>query len=192
MVGINTDLATHYVPEFPILLFLLPKVGVALLVGTLIGIEREYHGKLAGIKTNALICAASALFTASSLIMAEYGSSTPAPSADVTRIVAQIVSGIGFIGAGAIFKSTNRVQGLTTAAVIWAVAALGILIGYGIFFATIAITVVFVIFLSIISILERKYFKTHGGIHGHGPHGHGNGSGGNGSDEQPGFFKNST
>src|ERR1041385_565376 len=110
---IAVDLSIHYMSELDILIYLLPKVGVALLVGTLIGIEREYRGKLAGIKTNALICAASALFTASSLIMSEYGSTTPAPSADVTRIVAQIVSGIGFIGAGAIFKSSSKVQGLT-------------------------------------------------------------------------------
>lgn len=165
MSYLNFDLVTHYAPEFNVLLFLLPKVGVALLVGTLIGIEREYRGKLAGIKTNALICAASALFTATSLMMSEYGSSTPAASADVTRIVAQIVSGIGFLGAGAIFKSSSKVQGLTTAAIIWAVAALGILIGYGIFFASIIITLIFVIFLSIISILERKYFRVHGGAH---------------------------
>jgi len=167
MHNINFDFAFHYVPEFKILLFLLPKVGVALLVGTLIGIEREYRGKLAGIKTNALICVAAALFTATSLLMSDYGAPTPTPSADVTRIVAQIVSGIGFLGAGAIFKSSSKVQGLTTAAIIWAVAALGILIGYGIFFATIIITLIFVIFLSIISSLERKYFRVHGGMHGH-------------------------
>ena len=98
-MSLEYDLPIHYIPEIDILLFLLPKVGVALFVGTLVGIEREYRGKLAGIKTNALICAASALFTAASLMMSDYGSATPAPSADVTRIVSQIVSGIGFIGA---------------------------------------------------------------------------------------------
>lgn len=166
-IGAGADLSIHYMSELSILLFLLPKVGVALLVGTLVGIEREYRGKLAGIKTNALICSASALFTAVSLLMSEYGSPTPAPSADVTRIVAQIVSGIGFLGAGAIFKSASKVQGLTTAAVIWAVAALGILVGYGIFLATIAITVVFIIFLSLVAVMERRLFRVHGGIHGH-------------------------
>jgi putative Mg2+ transporter-C (MgtC) family protein len=163
---ISADLSVHYLSELDILLYLLPKVGVALLVGTLVGIEREYRGKLAGIKTNALICAASALFTAASLLMAEYGSATPAPSADVTRIVAQIVSGIGFIGAGAIFKSSSKVQGLTTAAIIWSVAALGILVGYGIFLATIAITIVFISFLSIVAVMERRLFRVHGGSHG--------------------------
>lgn len=156
---VDFDLSLHYLPEIDILLFLLPKVGVALLVGTLVGVEREYRGKLAGIKTNALICAASALFTALSLLMSEYGSTSPAPSADVTRIVAQIVSGIGFIGAGAIFKSTSKVQGLTTAAVIWTVSALGILIGYGIFLSTILITLGLIGFLSIVAYFEKRYFK---------------------------------
>ena len=167
-MAIVADLSVHYISELDILFYLLPKVGVALLVGTLVGIEREYRGKLAGIKTNALICAASALFTAAGLLMSGYGSSHPAPNADVTRIVAQIVSGIGFIGAGAIFKSSSKVQGLTTAAIIWSVAALGILVGYGVFLATITITVVFIIFLSLVAILERRLFRVHGGLHGQG------------------------
>lgn len=156
------NLPTHYIPEIEVLFFLLPKVGVALLIGTLIGIEREYRGKLAGIKTNALICAASALFTGVALLMTEYGTATStSPSADVTRIVAQIVSGIGFIGAGAIFKSASKVQGLTTAAVIWMAAALGILVGYGIFLSSIVITILLIAFLSIVAQLERRFFRIH-------------------------------
>ncbi|WP_186647926.1 MgtC/SapB family protein [Fluviispira vulneris] len=155
----DLTLTVHYIPELDVLFFLLPKVGVALFVGTLVGIEREYRGKLAGIKTNALICAASALFTAVSLMMSEYESSSPVISADVTRIVAQIVSGIGFIGAGAIFKSSSKVQGLTTAAVIWTVSALGILIGFGIFLSTILITIGLIVFLSFTSYIEKRFFK---------------------------------
>lgn len=158
-MSLEYDLPIHYIPEIDILLFLLPKVGVALFVGTLVGIEREYRGKLAGIKTNALICAASALFTAASLMMSDYGSATPAPSADVTRIVSQIVSGIGFIGAGAIFKSQSKVQGLTTAAVIWMVSALGIMVGYGIFLSTIVITIGLISFLSFVASIEKRFFK---------------------------------
>lgn len=164
-MSLHADLSIHYFSELDILIFLLPKVAVALLVGTLVGIEREYRGKLAGIKTNALICAASALFTAGSLLMSGYGG-TPIPSADVTRIVAQIVSGIGFIGAGAIFKSSSKVQGLTTAAIIWTVAALGILVGFGVFLATIAITITFIVFLSFAAIMEKRLFRVHGGVHG--------------------------
>ncbi|APJ04753.1 MgtC/SapB family protein [Silvanigrella aquatica] len=144
---------TSRISEIDILIFLVPRVGVALIVGTLVGLEREYRGKLAGIKTNALICAASALFTALSLIISEYGSS------DITRIIAQIVSGIGFIGAGAIFKSSSKVQGLTTAAVIWTVSALGILVGYGIFLPTIMITIGLIGFLSVVAYFEKKFFK---------------------------------
>jgi putative Mg2+ transporter-C (MgtC) family protein len=165
-MSLSANLSVHYLSELGVLLYLLPKVGVALLVGTLVGIEREYRGKLAGIKTNALICAASALFTAGSLLMSGYGSVQAVPNADVTRIVAQIVSGIGFIGAGAIFKSSSKVQGLTTAAVIWSVAALGILVGYGVFLATIIITVVLIAFLSFVAYMERRLFRVHGGSHG--------------------------
>lgn len=161
-MNIQHELPIHYIPELDILLFLLPKVGVALFIGTLVGVEREYRGKLAGIKTNALICAASALFTAVSLMMSDYGSSTAIPSGDVTRIVAQIVSGIGFIGAGAIFKSSSKVQGLTTAAVIWTVSALGILVGYGIFLSTIVITIAIIIFLSIVASLEKRFLRNKG------------------------------
>ncbi len=168
MSDLYFTVSSQYGSELKALLFLLPKVAVALLVGTLVGIEREYRGKLAGIKTNALICAAAALFTATSLLITQNSATIANTTNDATRIVAQIVSGIGFLGAGAIFKSSSKVQGLTTAAIIWAVAALGILIGFGIFFASIVITLIFVIFLSIISILERKYFRVHGGVHGHG------------------------
>ena len=167
-MSLSVDLSVHYLSELDVLLYLLPKVGVALLVGTLVGIEREYRGKLAGIKTNALICAASALFTAGSLLLSGYGATNPVPYADVTRIVAQIVSGIGFIGAGAIFKSSSKVQGLTTAAIIWTVAALGILVGNGIFLATIIITVALITFLSFVAYMERRLFRVHGGSHGQG------------------------
>ncbi len=173
-MALDYELPIHYLPEIDILLFLLPKVGVALIVGTIVGIEREYRGKLAGIKTNALICAASALFTAASLMMSDYGSATPAPSADVTRIVSQIVSGIGFIGAGAIFKSQSKVQGLTTAAVIWTVSALGIMIGYGIFLSTIIITIGLICFLSFVAYFEKRFFKHRS----HGSSDHNSGKGG--------------
>ena len=170
MSFVNADLSMHYYSELQVLLFILPKVGVALLVGTLVGIEREYRGKLAGIKTNSLICAASALFTAVSLLMSQYGSPNASTGNDVTRIVAQIVSGIGFVGAGAIFKSASKVQGLTTAAVIWFVSALGIMIGFGLFLSSILITVATVIFLSIVSVAEKRFFRVHGGIIGHSHH----------------------
>lgn len=102
-----------YMPSIDVLLFQLLLV---ILVGGIIGAEREYRSKSAGFRTMILICLGSFLFTTFSKIMSEV-------SAD--RIASNIVTGIGFLGAGVIFKSDNRINGITTAATIWAVAALG-------------------------------------------------------------------
>jgi len=97
------------------------KVVLSLLLGAAIGLEREVSDKPAGLRTNILICVGAALFTVLSLKFA----------ADPARIGAQIVTGIGFLGAGAIMREGDRVTGLTTAATIWTVAAIGMAIGYG-------------------------------------------------------------
>jgi putative Mg2+ transporter-C (MgtC) family protein len=95
---------------------LLLKLLMVIVVGGLIGAEREYHSKSAGFRTMILICLGSFLFTTFSIHIS--GSSSD-------RIASNIVTGIGFLGAGVIFKSDNRINGITTAATIWAVAALG-------------------------------------------------------------------
>jgi putative Mg2+ transporter-C (MgtC) family protein len=95
---------------------LLLKLLMVIIVGGLIGAEREYHSKSAGFRTMILICLGSFLFTTFSIHIS--GSSSD-------RIASNIVTGIGFLGAGVIFKSDNRINGITTAATIWAVAALG-------------------------------------------------------------------
>ncbi len=98
-----------------------------LILGGLVGLDREQKMKNAGIKTNVLICIGAALYTAISIVVAKnFGSDT-----DPTRIVAQIVSGIGFLGAGAIMQDKGNIVGLTTAATIWVVAAIGVTIGFG-------------------------------------------------------------
>ncbi|MDB5206338.1 MAG: hypothetical protein JWR72_1413 [Flavisolibacter sp.] len=97
---------------------------LVVLVGGIIGAEREYHSKSAGFRTMILICLGSFLFTIFSIHITN---GTP------DRIASNIVTGIGFIGAGVIFKSDNRVNGITTAATIWAVAALGMGIADGAF-----------------------------------------------------------
>jgi putative Mg2+ transporter-C (MgtC) family protein len=99
------------------------RLSAALLIGGLIGIEREYHGKSAGFRTMIMICVGSALFT---LVSGRMGSGTTGD-----RIAANIVNGIGFLGAGIIFRDDNRVKGLTTAATVWAVSALGMCLGSG-------------------------------------------------------------
>ena len=110
--------------------FFLPKVFFAILCGGIVGLERELKNKPAGIKTNILICIGSALYTSVSVLMsmqhAENGY-----YGDPSRIAAQIVSGIGFLGGGTIIQARGTILGLTTAATIWVVAAIGICIGIG-------------------------------------------------------------
>lgn len=104
------------------------KVLMAALFGAVLGLEREWSGKSAGIRTMMLVCIGSALFTIVSYKMAGLD---PDNRSDVTRIASTIVTGIGFIGAGLIFRSEKSVHGLTTAATVWAVSAIGISLGIG-------------------------------------------------------------
>ena len=99
-------------------------LGIALVLGALIGLERELSDKAAGLRTNILICVGACLF----MIVSKHFIGEPL--ADPTRIAAQIVSGIGFLGAGAIMREGEHVTGLTTAATIWVVAAIGMAVGY--------------------------------------------------------------
>jgi uncharacterized membrane protein YhiD involved in acid resistance len=106
-----------------------PKIGLSLVCGGLIGIERELKNKAAGVKTNILICLGAALYTSTSLLI---GSAVGGEyQGDPGRIAAQIVSGIGFLGGGTIIQSRGTILGLTTAATIWVVAAIGVCIGIG-------------------------------------------------------------
>jgi putative Mg2+ transporter-C (MgtC) family protein len=95
-------------------------VGLALFLGSLIGLERELRARDAGMRTNALVAAGAAIFT---MVARLFGDSGP--------LAAQIITGIGFIGAGNILKSGERVKGLTTAATLWTVAGVGMVIGAG-------------------------------------------------------------
>lgn len=97
---------------------------VSLVLASLIGLERETHGRPAGLRTHVLVCMGSTLFTICSYIIA-------GPHNDPGRISAQIVTGVGFLGAGTIIHQGSVVRGLTTAASIWAVAAIGLAVGIG-------------------------------------------------------------
>ncbi len=103
---------------------LVQRLVLAAFLGGLLGAEREFRQKSAGFRTNILIAMGSALFTILSITVAPERS-------DPTRIAAQIVTGIGFLGAGAIMRTESRVHGLTTAATIWVNAALGLAAGAG-------------------------------------------------------------
>jgi putative Mg2+ transporter-C (MgtC) family protein len=100
------------------------RCGVAAVCGGLIGIERELKDKPAGFRTNILICLGASIYMAIGLLV-------PADQVDPTRIAAQVVTGIGFLGAGCIIQSGQHIRGLTTAATIWVVAAIGIVSGAG-------------------------------------------------------------
>lgn len=132
-------------PSFDVLLvrFLL-----VILVGGLIGAEREYRSKSAGFRTMILICLGSFLFTTFSLHIG-------GPD-ETDRIASNIVTGIGFLGAGVIFKSDNRINGLTTAAAIWATAALGMGIADGAYAAVLTGTAIILVSLLFLTTLEKK------------------------------------
>lgn len=132
---------------------LLLKIGLAMILGGAVGIERELRSKSAGFRTMMLICLGATLFTIFSAIMG-------IPSSP-DRIAANVVVGIGFLGAGVIFRSNNRVNGITTAASMWLVAALGVGIGSGYYIASIigCLTIVTILFLFSFfdRVLDRMY-----------------------------------
>ena len=142
--------------ELQLLSISLLHLSYAALCGGLIGLEREVKKKRAGLKTNLLICVGSTLVTTFSLNASrEYG--------EQVRIVAQIVSGVGFLGAGAIIRAPDdRVSGLTTAALIWLVSAIGIGIGMGHGPTCVLLTVILVGIVHLITKIERKYFPRQG------------------------------
>lgn len=133
---------------------LLLKLLVAALMGGIIGLEREWSGKPAGLRTNLLICVGAALITELSLTLAaRVGYDGPA---DPARLSAQIVSGIGFLGAGTILQARGAIIGLTTAATLWVVAAIGIAVGAGAFVEAIGTTTLVMLSLIVLRRVEGK------------------------------------
>ena len=113
------------------------QITLAAILGGIIGIEREWRGRSAGFRTNILIALGSCLFTILSIEGFPLGDSNARDSA---RIAAQIVSGVGFLGAGALIQTRHRTKGMTTAATIWLVAAIGMAVGTGAYFLAIFTT----------------------------------------------------
>lgn len=131
------------------------KILLAAMLGGIIGLERELAHKEAGLRTNILIAIGSALITLLSAKIA-----AQAPGADPARLTAQIVSGIGFLGAGAIIQARFAVHGLTTAATIWTVAAIGIAVGSGFYLLAFLVTLLVVVVLTAFRFLQ-SYFERH-------------------------------
>jgi putative Mg2+ transporter-C (MgtC) family protein len=130
----------------------------ALVAGGVVGLERSYHGRPAGFRTHTLVCLASSLLMMITFYQWKWLPAVPLDSvrADPTRMAQGIMTGIGFLGAGVIFKEGLSVRGLTTAASIWITAAIGILIGVGFYFPAIVATILTVSVLSLFRIIEAK------------------------------------
>lgn len=137
------------IPELEIVL----RLFLATIFGSVVGLEREILHKPAGLRTHMLVCIGSALFTLISIFA--FTNSDPA------RVAAGVVTGIGFLGAGTIFHYKEKIEGLTTAASLWAVAALGMGIGAGLYFLTsiAAVFVILVLFTSHMDFEKRLWVK---------------------------------
>jgi putative Mg2+ transporter-C (MgtC) family protein len=133
-------------------------LSAALGAGALIGLERSYHGRPAGFRTHALVCLASSLLMLVTLYQWKWLPGVPMDTVrtDPTRMAQGIMTGIGFLGAGVIFKEGVTVRGLTTAASIWTTAAIGILIGVGFFTPAVLATVFTLGTLSVFRMIEAR------------------------------------
>lgn len=130
---------------------------LAAILGGLVGLERESHGCDAGLRTHILVCVGSALFMITSIIMAStYGHMG---AVDPSRIASGVVTGIGFLGAGAIIRYGATVRGLTTAASIWAISAIGLAVGSGVYRAAGIATAVALAVLILSGLEERMHMK---------------------------------
>ncbi len=141
----------------PHLITMIVRVCLAALAGILVGIEREFHGHAAGIRTHMLVSLGAAL-SALIGVMLSARAAELGLSSDVQRTGAQVMSGIGFLGAGTILvkKANTRITGLTTAAGLWATAAIGLAVGYGLYEAAYTTVLIVVLAFTLISRLEFR------------------------------------
>jgi putative Mg2+ transporter-C (MgtC) family protein len=142
---------------------LMLQLGLATVLGGAIGLEREFGGKPAGLRTNILICLGSVLYTHISIAM--MGANAPDP----TRVAAQVVTGVGFIGAGTILHARGAIVGLTSAATIWVVAAIGVALGSGFYLEGIGTTLIVLAVLAglgrIEKVVERQSMRRTVSVH---------------------------
>lgn len=125
---------------------------ISVILGILIGAEREYRNKSAGLRTFILICFGSCLFT---ILSIKIGVDDP------DRIAANIITGIGFLGAGVIFKGDNKIDGITTATTIWATASIGMAVGSGYVYLSALGTLLVLLILSSLTYFERLIDQEH-------------------------------
>lgn len=131
---------------------------LSVILGGLVGLEREYQKRSAGLRTHSLVCLGSALFTIiSSEIFYQWIDKTGV-SFDPSRIISGIVLGVGFIGAGLIMHRGPKIEGLTTAAGIWVVSAIGIAVGVKLYLVAIFTAFLTIGILAILRLIEEKFF----------------------------------
>jgi putative Mg2+ transporter-C (MgtC) family protein len=135
------------------------RVGMALVCGGLVGLERQLRGKPAGMRTSSLICLGTTMFVYLSLGISGAG------GGDATRVLGQVVTGVGFLGAGVIMTRNGLVTGVTSAAVVWVLAAVGASIGAGRYAAAFAVSVVTVVVLVGVEALEHVFSSLRRGVH---------------------------
>lgn len=134
------------------------RIAVAIVLGGLIGYERETLDKSAGLRTHMLVSLGAALFmVASILIVQDFATGDGTSRLDPTRIGSTIVTGVGFLGGGIIFRQEDRVHGLTTAAGLWVAAAIGLACGAGYFVLAIGGSILTVTILAMIRPLEKRF-----------------------------------
>ena len=137
--------------ELDIFWFFIPKILVSTICGFIIGYDREIRNKVAGIRTNVIIAVGCTILTTTSFWLLK-----DLPNIDPTRIVGQIITGIGFLGAGVIMRTDDKIIGVTTASFIWTVSAIGIMIGCGMYIVPIVITLGLLFVSKIFEITEKN------------------------------------
>ncbi|MDB5806360.1 MAG: methyltransferase [Betaproteobacteria bacterium] len=138
---------------------MIARLALAALFGSMVGMERERLDWAAGLRTHMLVCVGACLF----MLVSSYGFAEilgrPNIVLDPSRVAAQVVSGIGFIGAGTIIFRREAIRGLTTAASIWAVAAVGLAVGGGLLVTALGASIIIVVILAAVKPLERHLFR---------------------------------
>ena len=132
---------------------MLLRIGLSLVLGGIIGFERERDSQPAGLRTHMILVVGACLAMMLSINIASLADTDP------TRLAAQVVSGIGFLGAGAILRSGFNVKGLTTATTLWTMAIVGLVVGAGYFAIAAITTVVIMIVLSVVDVIEKRFVR---------------------------------
>ena len=133
-------------------------IGMAVLCGGIVGLERQYRGKPAGVRTSILVCLGASVFI-------HLGTALSGDASDPARVLGQLVTGIGFLGAGVMFSRQGVVNGVTTASVIWILAAIGAAIGLGRYDGALALAVTTVAILVGVELLESSLKWLTRGVH---------------------------